>query len=668
MNFRVLALRCDTEFNVLDVVHHKDRIQVNLPAITCLLSNQGTEVLDKLLEVAEQIAKTDVPKVYVSLVLQGSATDRNIQWYIDLNRNLLLAETFSRIMKFRWLLSLIRKSKVPWIFLAAHNCLGSTWELALACHRRYWFSETSQVGFPDLVVGGFPSGGTAEVLTKTNPKFKEFWQSNPTVPARKAFQNNYITFCSVVGDSWQSEYPDLLGLQPFTDHLISTSSSKSRTFSRADISETFGIEAKEIVADQLDAMRIRIKTEGAPTGAIWEYCWGLVKQRNKFRDSRELGRLIALMSARFYHSRYYQSFIYANCIKFQAENLPSPHGEPIFRLMIDLNFLVPPTKLVTSILNAGVHIIFVSNESKTLMSALNIIYNRLERALGAELARFFWKKQVAWFSGFADSRKAPVLRWTVDDRIMVVTNDGTFEYLRLEGNSSQAGKGIMEALNAQSLNVHEFKRTAWIVPLVADGLYENPFENSKFPLSIYIRSSYFQEAMRISRFCGNDLFNVLQNLKSQTWGFAGEEEAWDRFLSSRTDIYNFQSSYQDVNFMNLSQTEWVIGSFKHARTITKKSDDKISEKWSATQTSQHLATYLGLLALFLARRFESRKLGVVDHIASVSVGFPIGMGTPVGYLLERGSRRVSDYCRKHWPTLNLSSVLKEIKRSHDVLQ
>ncbi len=653
---------------MIEVIHHKDRIQVNLPAITCLLSSQGMVVLNKLLEVAEQIAKTDVPEQYVSLVLQGAANDRNILWYDDLSRNLLLAETFNRIMKFRWLLSLIRKSRVPWIFLAADHCLGSTWELALACHRRYWFSEISKVGFPDLTVGGFPSGGTVEVLTKTNPKFKEFWQSSPTVSARTAFQNNYITFCSVVGDSWQTDYPDLLGLKPFTEHLVNTSTPKARTYARTDISETFGDEAKEVVADQLDAMRSRVKTDGAPTGAIWEYCWGLIRQRNKFKDSRELGRLIALLSARFYHSRSYQSFIYANCIKFQAENLPSTHGEPVFRLMVDLNFLVPPTKLITSILNAGVHIIFVSTESKTLMSALNMIYNRLERAIGAESARFLWKKQVAWFSGFADSRKAPVLRWSVDDRIMIVTAEGTFEYLRLEGNASQAGKGIMEALNQLSLNLKEFKQLAWIIPLIADGLYDNPLKNSKLPLSIYVRSSFFQEALRISRHCGKDVINVLLSLKQQAWGFAGDEDAWDRFLSSRVDIYNFESSYQNVNFVSLSQSEWGIGNLKHAKTITKRGDDKIIEKWSPTQTSQHLATYLGLLALHLSKSSAGQKLGVVDHIASVAVGFPIGMGTPVGYLLERGSRRVKDYCSKHWPELNLDSVLKEIKRPHDVLQ
>jgi hypothetical protein len=653
---------------MIEVIHHKDRIQVNIPAITCLLSSQGMVVLEKLLELAEEFAKADVPEKYISLLLQGSATDRNMRWYDDLNRHLLLAETFSRIMKFRWLLSLIRKSRVPWIFLAADSCLGSTWELALACHRRYWFSEVSQVGFPDIVVGGFPSGGTVEVLAKTNPKFKEFWQANPAVSARIAFQNNYITFCSEIGDSWQTDYLDLLGQQPFTEHLISSSTLKTRTFTRTDITETFGEEVKEVVADQLDAMRTRVKTDGAPTGAIWEYCWGLIKQRNKFKDSRELGRLIGLMAARFYHSRNYQSFIYANCIKFQAENLPNTPGEPIFRLMIDLNFLVPPTKLITSILNAGVHVIFVSTESRTLMSALNMVYNRLERVIGADSTRLLWKKQIAWFSGFADSRKAPVLRWSVDDRIMIVTTEGTFEYLRLAGNSSQAGKGIMEALNQMSLNLTEFKQLAWIITLIADGLYDNPLKKSKLPLSIYIRSSFFQEALRISRHSGKDVLNILQSLKQQGWGFAGDEEAWDRFLSSRVDIYNFESSYQNVVFGSLTQSEWGVGNLKHARTVSKRADDKLSDKWSPTQISQHLATYLGLLALTLSKSSESQKLGVVDHIASVAAGFPIGMGTPVGYLLERGSRRVSDYCHKHWPELSLDSVLKEIKRPHDVLQ
>jgi hypothetical protein len=226
----------------------------------------------------------------------------------------------------------------------------------------------------------------------------------------------------------------------------------------------------------------------------------------------------------------------------------------------------------------------------------------------------------------------------------------------------------MEALNDVSLNLKQFKQIAWLIPLVADGLYDNPLKNSQLPLSIYVRSSFFQEALRISRHCNKDVHNVLQNLKTQIWGFAGDEEAWDRFLSSRVDIYNFESSYQNVNFVGLSESEWGIGNLKHARTVSKRADDKLTEKWSPTQTSQHMATYLGLLALHLSKSSEGQVLGVVDHIASVAVGFPIGMGTPVGYLLERGSRRVRDYCKKHWPELNLDSVMKEIKRPDDVLQ
>lgn len=649
----------------LEIIHHADRIQVNLPAITCLYENQGQEVVARLLETAEQL-QTQHDGKYVCLILQGPATDRNIRWHDDLTMKLLLTDTFGRIMKFRWLLSLIRKSRIPWIFLAADDCHGSTWELALACHRRYWFSESALVGFPEIAIGGFPAGGSAEFLAKSNNRFREFWSSHPVVSAKIAFNNEYISFCSVIGGDWQTSYSSLLDVGGFQENLPTEVSKQNRRFSRSDVAEVFGAETKEIFVEQIDAVRTKVRSSEAPTGAIWDYCWGLIKNRTKLKDSRELGRLIGILTARFYHSRPYKCFIYAACVRAEAEKLPHFEGDSVSRLVIDLNFLAPPTSILSAILQARVNVIFVATEPKTLMSALNMLYNRLERTMGADNVRHFWRGQVAWYCGHADPNKAPVLRWSADDRVMVVTTEGTFEFLRLDGNSSQAQKGIMEAVNPLSRKPFEFKKLSGIVPLIATGLYENPFKTSKLPLSIFIRSSVFQEVMRIAAYSNNDVLNVVQNLKDQNWGFAGDDEAWDRFLSSRMDIYNFDRNYQGLGFTGLTQNDWGIGNFKQARVITKKIAVKGETKWSPTQTSQHMANYLGLLVLYLCQSTARAEVDIVDHIAGVATGFPVGLGTPVGYLREQGSRRTGNYGKTHWPEVNLESALKEIRLTHDV--
>jgi hypothetical protein len=651
----------------IEIIEHPDRLQINLPPVTCLLSDEGQQVVSGLIEVAEKVCSPGFTRRYVSLLLCGPASDRNMKWYDDLSRRLVLSETFSRIMTFRWLLSLIRKSPVPWVFFAADDCLGTTWELALSCSRRYWFSETAQVGFPEVQIGGFPSGGSAEAMAKTNPKFHEFWDRTPVVASREAFANDFVSFCSPIGADWATSYNDLLIASGFHENMPATGVGEMRKFSRSELSETFGPDAKEVVIEQLDSVRARVATSGAPTGAIWEYCWGLIRQRGKLKDSRELGRLIGILSARFYHSRRYQSFVYASCVKSEAEKLPKAAGFPSNRLVIDLNFLTPPTSILTSILQAGARIIFVSTEPKTLMTALNMIYNRLERHMGAVQVRHLWHEQVAWFSGHADAAKSPILRWSADDRVMIVAQDGTFEFLRLDGNSSQAEKGIMEAVNALSRTARDTPSLLGIIPLIASGLYESPFKTSKLPLSIFVRSSFFQEAMHIARHCGNDIQNVIQNLKSQGWGFAGDEEAWDRFLSSRMDIYNFDRSYQNLGFNGLSQTEWSIGSFKHARSVTKKLSDKSEFRWSATHASQHLAIYLGLLVLHLCQSASQKDTNIVDHIAAVALGFPVGMGTPVGYIRERGSRKISFYSRTNWPGINVDAAVVRIRHTHDVL-
>lgn len=645
----------------IEIVEHADRLQINLPPVTCLLSDEGQAVVSNLIATAERVIAPGFSKKYIGLLLTGPASDRNRRWYEDLSKRLLLAETFNRIMTYRWLLSLIRKSPVPWIFFAADDCLGTTWELALSCSRRYWFSESNVVGFPELQIGGFPCGGSAEALAKVDPKFKEFWGKTPVVSARDAFASDYISFCSPIGNDWAVSYNDLLVASGFHDGSLASSSSETRKFARSELSEAFGEHVRELMNAQIDSERARAASSGAPTGAIWEYCWGLIRQRGKLKDSRDLGRLIGILSARFFHSRRYQSFVYASCVKSEAEKLPVGVGNHVNRLVIDLNFLSPPTSVLVSILQAGVRVIFVATEPKPLMAALNLLYNRLERILGAAQVRHLWHDQVAWHCGHADSVKSPVLRWSADDRVMVVTQSATYEFLRLDGNSSQAEKGIMEAVNASSRAGRENPDIAPIIPLIAAGLYESPFKTSKLPLSIFIRSSFFQEAMQIARYCGGDIQTVVQNLKVQGWTFAGDEEAWDRFLSSRMDIYTFDRSFQGLGFTGLSHSEWSLGSFKHARTVAKKNSDKADIKWSATRTSQHLATYLGLLVMHLCQGSTQKECDIVDHIASVSVGFPVGLGTPAGYIRERGLRRILYYSRINWPGSNTESALKRIR-------
>lgn len=629
--------------DTLTIERSERRIVVRIGGCRGLYGPSAEASLVELTSVAERMHQPSPPDLGV-LVLQESPLNDVDDPASRRQMEICLLEDVARAFDdLRWLLFLVRQSPIPWTFASAHDCLGSAFELALSCHRRLWFAPEARLGFPAIAAGFYPPGGVIESLNRRAGKTRDVWQAKPMLSAQEARTEGLIDFCSRA-DDWQtsaSSFFELLHQERERGGRLVPNRAP-----RVDFSSPRDAEARQTAFEKLDFLAKAVKASPVQPKSAWEICWELVKERAKLKDPRDLGRLIAYVAARHALSADFISWTAQQRAQRRARPRTFVAAHPAARVTIDLNFLAPPTDILCRLLKAETQIAFVAADTEALAVALNLVFNRLERVLGAEPAARAWERLVSWYAG---PGVLPLLRWTIDDRMIIAAGDCETSFIRLAGNSSSAEIGFLEWAGAP-------QEAAWpadmltVAPLVSDGLMPTP--QREVPRSVYVRSLFLEELLRIARYMDGDLGTVTDALQAKGWGFAGSDDAWDRFLNTRRDSYRLDAALVGFGSPHLDRANWELGSIKHARTLAKKAaaavpTDSGNGRWNPTGVSQHMAMFLGLVVDLLAKDGSPRA--DVDGFCALALGFPAALGSPGVFLKRHGRRRVEHYAARHWP-------------------
>jgi hypothetical protein len=169
------------------------------------------------------------------------------------------------------------------------------------------------------------------------------------------------------------------------------------------------------------------------------------------------------------------------------------------------------------------------------------------------------------------------------------------------------------------------------------------------PLSIKFRSLFLDELIRVSSHCDYDLTAAVDSLQRAGWGFAGDEELWERFLRTRSQFVPSRANY-DLR-SKLPKFDAEITSWKHAKQSAKRLKSKNNVRWNHVAFSRHMASYLGILARFAQNIGDPGPESTLNFLAGESLGLPQSLGTPLTFLKLRGSRRTDHYARDQWQHL-----------------
>ena len=629
--------------DALSVDREERRIVVRIGGRRSLYGPTAEAMLAELTAVAERMHQPSPPECGVLVLQESPLNDADDALLRDLTETCLLDDVARAFDDLRWLLFLIRHSPVPWTFASAHDCLGSAFELALSCHKRLWFAPEARLGFPAIAAGFYPPGGIIEALNKRAGKTRDAWAAKPQLTAHDACVDGMINFCSRA-DDWRAAATEFFDL--VHEERERTGRQAPNRAPRIDFSTPRDAEARQTAFETLDFLATSVKASPVQPKTAWEICWELVKERAKLKDPRDLGRLIAYVAARHALSPQFVAWTAQQRYQRRARPAALVNARPSARVVIDLDYLAPPVDIISRILKAETQITFVGSEPEALAVAVNLVYNRLERAIGAEPAASVWDRLVSWYQGDVAT---PHVRWTIDDRMVVATAEAEVSFLRLAGNSSGAEAGYLEwtAPTPESVLPDEILS---VVRLVCDGVMTSPAR--AVPRSVHVRSLFFEELVRIARYVEGDLAAVVEGLNLRGWGFAGSDDAWDRFLNTRRDAYRLDTALAGFGAPQLDRANWELGGFKHARTLAKKgpaltATDMSAGRWNPTGISQHMAMFLGLVVDQVSK--DGARRSDADGFCALALGFPASLGAPGVFLRRHGRRRVENYAARHWP-------------------
>ena len=628
-----------------------DCVVVDLPAALCFYESRAETVIEQLGKIAEDLHRQARPLTKGVLILQqGVADDRLPSWLDELASVCLFNDLVHRIDTWRWLLSLIRNSPVPWVYAAADSCLGSAWELALSCQRRYWYASRAEIGFPEIAAGAFPPGGVLESLNKRTGRTRERWQAQPVFSAPEALADGLLDFCSDAQD-WMVRASTM-----FHDMLRSSPSSGVRELRRQRVRDDQAKSDEQsgrAAFEQIEGVWRRERAGTAMPPVAWEYCWQLIKERGRLKQGADLGQLVCLIASQHLLSVGYSLWLRSSAIAARGAE-PLRAALPVLPpVIIDLSEAAPPTAVILGLLRSSVPVVFAAAASRDLAIAINLQFSRLERTVGLAKAYELWERQVTWYQGAPNPGLNLVLRWTLDEAFHVAIGADDWRFLRLEGNAGAAAPGAVEwgQLADQALPA----AVQSILAQVCDTVIHVQQPANSLPASVHIRSLFFEEMLQLCRYTDGDLSLLSGQLKASGWGFASDDDNWDRFLRTRFDAYRFDAAAASLGERSVTRGHWEISSWKQAKAEAKRAATTDS-RWNKVAVSQHMALFLGLLANLLANSRRVSSPEIADYLCSVALGLPISFGSSLTFLRRRGRRRVEHYAALHWPRVPMTRI------------
>ncbi len=626
------------------MVEGKDQIVIELQVPTHLHPLESA-AQDFLLRLEDLCRNSDLANTRGVLLLQSDdCVTASSGWTNELRDQLLLDELAQRCLRLRRVCALIRQSSKLWMYAAAGSTYGGFFEIALACHKRFWFDSTASGGFPEIESGSFPPGGSIEHIFESQGLEAADWAKQPYFGIERALERDWADF---VGDArdWQNYARGWL-TNALKNHAPTQQSRQTPNHTSelpmapsSPLQKSYTWGGDHGFSDKLfDA---------------WDAAWKVIRSKSRDRSLSERDILLAYFAARHYLSAAYSVWSKRDSWK-AAHRVPTyPQTTASDRIVYVslIESLVPPARPLARLLREGYIVIFVSESPRLLKGNLELLYGRFERIFATNEADDLWQRGVCWLlSEERPPREKMVIQWTSDERLVIQPGrPQEAKFIRLEGNKGSAASGWCEFVrsNAEEPDASSLA----LATLMSNGIiYTRPVGEAHLPVSMFVRSIFFEEMLRIATRHVSGLNELLDELRATGWGFASTQAAWDYFLIHREGDITMQPQDLAIGKRGLASFAWQIGHWRSALNYVAQHKTK-TERMSSQELSLHFAIFCGILAkLILHHGYVSNDFAA-DTIVKSCLGFPPFHGTPAALLELHGDSRVIYYCQRHWPEL-----------------
>ena len=601
---------------------------IDLPKDRSLYEPSAEDFLSRIDEICD-LGESGTPQVAV-FVQSSPTTDLSQTWFIELKDEVLLPHVEKRLADFRKLLRKIRNSKTIWVFAGAYDCYGSFADLAFSCDYRFWFSERARLGYPDLKRGVFPSGGILDETVDDERKDINGWFEKPTASALSLCRKKLVQI-AFEDSNWQS------ALSAFIERQVSPSLS-------AQQDKTAKVAAK--LTDQEDLLEgfdlQKLSEEiGFDYTKSWSYsdlCLALLKKRKKISNPKVIAPIIVHCSAKSLVSDAYIMNFSRHLMR--RPELPLADAMARKAYAINLDYLIPPTNLLLDLLVMRHQLVLFASESSGLVNALEILYSRIEKAVGSKKAYQLWVN-VGWCVSVRMPAQTIGLEFTLDDLMVLRQNQEVLSVLRLESNFSGSQVGFVE-VESEALSKASSAMLVEIDRLSTGKIVTTPSQLGDLSPVVYIRSAMLAELTKVSSHFSGSIVEIVQILGNMGWGFLGDSDRIDKFLKVRQSEY-IRIEGIDKVLLEIEDSEiWDLGTWAQLKNMLRKTDSP-GVRWNVQRLLRHIVIESLRVADYLFEKQAFASLRLADQAVYVALGFPETVGSPDVLRQKYSPQRISVY-------------------------
>ncbi len=473
------------------------------------------------------------------------------------------------------LLNRIRMTAVPTVFLSSGDCLGETFELALACRVRLFAESASWVGFPEL------DGGISPIflVEQKAAAYPPPWRYTAVVPMIKAVTHHIVT----------SLIPNDLFLM-----AVAAPDTIPMPLSRPD-SMPMRRQLNPLVLRQLAERRLGSKFTAWLARRTVE-----ANSSSGFLSPHQPKLLLWNISGAMPDPTITAKAVARGCKITFSSRRPLDFPKDLAKIYADLVELLGENDA-----NAAwaAQIFWITTQTpdtaKNSMGS-NLIGSTEMDPMAVDSRSIIWKSPWSATIGETGDIHFSAIG-AKSDRVLC-------EFFARSG----ANQNIDEAV----------KQMSWMT----GGVIQTQFQNG-MPPSMWLRLEFFGEMTRLASHRTGNLDEIAAALKKYDWAFACSITNWQMVLNFYQIIANSRAS---------SILSGIPQSWHEATMLARRNRPKTL--WNHAQIVSHLLIYLGQLVERYCSTYEGQDRQTLDYIAAQALGVPDTIHSPLIALASVGPR------------------------------
>jgi hypothetical protein len=532
-------------------------------------------------------------------------------------------------------------SKAKWYFVSGSDCLGSWWDLALACHGRIWASPYAKVGYPEVYIDLIPplsSGGLRKFASYQSP---EASRKNAIMFAKDAYANGLISLV-LQGQGWAEEssmevLASWIQKVPYVSNLRATT---KRDLIEASPDLLGVIESRA----NLQTRRKQISASHLDFGA------SILKEKNLAARAQAMALVRAGGAARLLFEDY-RAWLSRRIARYEMGVRDRWWSSKDGLLVVDLKVGMPPASILKAILSRKIHIIFMAPDEHFLKEALETIINRLQRGgFSRKEVLAMWRGRVEWVVGDASKTSRMWLRCPPTDKLELgVGTQKVVSAYRLSGNFGQSTLGWVEILEEAEIDgAQDDEQIATVkefLNIISNGTLSLPASPVQIPLGALVRFVLLAEMIRLADLgTWPDLIEQCKLLSTIGWGFASDAPQWDALLRGYGKLPQLPEYLSHFSVKNTDWLQW--SSVSEIRSKTLKNSSVARLEVSAARLSRYYEAFSIKVSNHLVEKKMIQNQTASDLLVTLAWGYPGAAPLPMDLNQQIGSIRADEWLKQ----------------------